>query len=90
MANTTKNMTNSGKHAIPHSNHTRAPTRGPLTAAVLEISLPEPEFAEFSHLAEAVNLRYFQVALPSSLFESRVWVDVPAVVSVARGALAVA
>lgn len=82
----TKNMTNTTKSATSHLTHARAST----PAAVLEMSLPEPEFTEFSHLAEAMGLRYFQVALPSSLFESRVWVDVPAVISVARGALGVA
>ena len=42
-------------------------------AALLELSLPEPEFGEYEHLAGALGLAYASVPLPHSNFEARAW-----------------
>jgi len=42
-------------------------------AAMLELALPEPEFAEYRHLAQSLDLRYAASFLPPSNFEARAW-----------------
>ena len=42
-------------------------------AALLELSLPEPEFAEYAHIADVLDLRYATSPLPHSNFEARAW-----------------
>jgi len=55
-------------------------------AALLELSLPEPEFGEYEHLAGALGLAYASVPLPSSNFEARAWPK-PSAVAAAAAAL---
>lgn len=55
-------------------------------AALLELSLPEPEFGEFRHLAGALGLAYASVPLPPSNFEARAWPK-PSAVAAAAAAL---
>lgn len=42
-------------------------------AAVLELALPEPEFAEYATLASLIGLRYAALPLPAAHFEARAW-----------------
>jgi capsular polysaccharide biosynthesis protein len=44
-------------------------------AALIEISLPEPEFEEFSHIASAMDIEYASVPTKPGLFESCVNID---------------
>ena len=55
-------------------------------AALLELSLPEPEFGEYAHLAGALGLHYASVPLPHSNFEARAWPK-PSAVAAAAAAL---
>ena len=55
-------------------------------AALLELSLPEPEFREYEHLAAALGLRYAASPLPPSNFEARAWPK-PSAVAAAAAAL---
>jgi len=52
----------------------------------LELSLPEPEFGEYAHLAGALGLHYASVPLPHSNFEARAWPK-PSAVAAAAAAL---
>ena len=56
------------------------------TARVLELGLPEPEFAEYRILSRHLNLTYAVSYLPHSNFEARVWPR-PNVVAKAAAAL---
>lgn len=42
-------------------------------AALLEVALPEPEFSEYRHVANALDIHYAATYLPHSNFEARAW-----------------